>query len=94
VAVLGFIAELGIGAPEYHSQVGTYARSTADVVIGVGELAKHYNPDYWFECSEVCSQEIEHLLHSGDCVLVKGSAAARMSVVVDSLKEIGERGLG
>ena len=94
LAVLGFMAELGDEAPAYHSEVGAYARSRADVVVGVGELAKHYDPDYWFACSEACSREIERIVCSGDCLLVKGSASARMYVVVDKLKEIAKQWIG
>jgi UDP-N-acetylmuramoyl-tripeptide--D-alanyl-D-alanine ligase len=91
LAVLGCMAELGEQTPAFHREIGIYARCTADVVIGVGELARNYEPDYWFPSSEACSSEIAALLRFGDCLLVKGSASNRMRVVADRIKEIAEK---
>lgn len=86
VAVLGSMAELGEEAPGYHEDVGKYARERADVVIGVGELARLYAPDYWFNDSEACAYEVRKLVRPGDCVLVKGSGATKVGKVVLELK--------
>lgn len=88
LAVLGHMSELGTEAVHYHQELGAYARSRTDVLIGVGELSRHYDPDHWFETSEVCAAKIDNLVASGDCVLVKGSASSRMRDVVDKLREI------
>lgn len=90
LAVLGFMAELGADGPRYHEDVGAYARSRADVLIGVGELSKLYKPDHWFASSEDCADGIENLLRSTDCVLVKGSHSARMELIVKRLRTIAE----
>ena len=90
VAVLGGMGELGEEGPRYHNEIGTYARGRADVVIGVGILAKHYNPDHWFDNSEVCALQLESLIRSGDCLLVKGSASFCMARVTKELREIAE----
>ena len=91
LAVLGFMAELGAEGPRYHEDVGAYARSRTDILIGVGELSKLYKPDHWFDSSEACADAIENLLRIDDCVLVKGSHSARMELVVKSLRRIAER---
>ncbi len=91
LAVLGYMAELGDESPRYHREVGAYARSRADVVVGVGELARHYAPDHWFADSEACLLGIEELLRSDDCLLVKGSFAVQMERVVLKLKEVAEK---
>ena len=91
LAVLGFMAELGAEGPLYHAQVGAYARSRTDLLIGVGELSKLYKPDHWFDSSEACADAIENLLCMNDCVLVKGSHSARMELVVKQLRKIAER---
>jgi len=70
VAVLGYMAELGENAPQYHEEIGAYARGHADYVIGVGELAKYYDADIWFDSSEACAEQIESVLRQNDCVLV------------------------
>jgi len=87
VAVLGHMAELGEHAPQYHKEIGIYARAHADYVIGVGELARYYDADIWFESSEACSEQIQEVLRENDFVLVKGSGAARMRMVADKLRE-------
>lgn len=91
LAILGVMRELGEEGPRYHEEVGAYARSRADVLIGVGELAKHYNPDFWFETSDACADRIESLVRVDDCLLVKGSASARMGRVVKRLCDIAEK---
>ena len=85
VAVLGNMSELGDTAPRYHVDLGHYARDRADLVIGVGDLARHYAADYAFETSEACVATIEKLLEADDVVLVKGSASSRMRMIVERL---------
>jgi UDP-N-acetylmuramoyl-tripeptide--D-alanyl-D-alanine ligase len=91
LAVLGFMAELGKESPRYHVEVGAYARSRADILIGVGDLSKHYNPNFWFETSDACAAQIENLVRFNDCLLVKGSFAAQMERVVNKLCEIADK---
>ena len=91
MAILGGMGELGDEAPRYHEEVGAYARSRADVLVGVGDLSKHYDPDHWFDNSDACADGIESLLRFDDCLLVKGSASTRMWQVVNKLREIAEK---
>jgi len=91
LAILGSMSEMGEESRRYHEELGDYARSRADLLIGVGELSRHYAPDHWFDSSDACANEIEKLLRCDDCVLVKGSASARMSRVVTKLREIAEQ---
>lgn len=91
LAILGGMAEMGEESRRYHEELGDYARGRADLLIGVGELSRHYSPDHWFDSSDACADGIEKLLRCDDCVLVKGSASARMSRVVTKLREIAEQ---
>ncbi len=86
VAVLGTMAELGEQSPEYHAAIGDHARRCADLTIGVGDMAAHYNADFLFPDSDACAAAIGGLLASGDHVLVKGSASVGMSKIVERLK--------
>jgi UDP-N-acetylmuramoyl-tripeptide--D-alanyl-D-alanine ligase len=88
VAILGDMAELGDGGPDYHREIAAYARGRADVVVGVGALARHYAADYWFPDSDKCAAGIDDVIRSGDCVLVKGSHAIRLGRVVRRLEAI------
>lgn len=88
LAVLGGMSELGENGASFHEDVGAYARSRSDIVVGVGELARHYDPDIWFESSDACADQIGNLARPGDCILVKGSASTRMSKVVERLKQL------
>lgn len=87
LAVLGGMSELGENGVSFHEEIAAYARSRADLLVGVGDLARHYNPDIWFETSEACADQIGNLARLGDCILVKGSASTRMSKVVERLRE-------
>ena len=91
LAILGGMAEMGEECRFYHEELGAYARNRTDVLIGVGELARLYSPDHWFDNSDACADGIEQLLRFDDHVLVKGSASARMSRVVTKLREISEK---
>ena len=91
VAVLGYMAELGEEAPRYHEEIGRYARNRARLIVGVGELAKHYSPDYWFRTADDCADQIESILGENDCVLVKGSHSSQMERVVARLCRVGEQ---
>src|SRR5262249_3125485 len=46
IAVLGEMGELGPEAPGFHREVGEHARAAGiDLLIGVGEPARDYEPD-------------------------------------------------
>lgn len=88
IALLGSMSELGAEATQYHEQIGAYAHQKADVVIGVGELARHYEPDHWFADSDECARQVHGLVVPGDCVLVKGSHSVHMSAIVERLRAV------
>lgn len=88
VAILGQMAELGQQAAKYHRDIGQYAHSHSDLVVGVGELGKAYDPDYWFATSTECATAVPDLLRDGDCILVKGSASLKMGDVVTALHKV------
>jgi UDP-N-acetylmuramoyl-tripeptide--D-alanyl-D-alanine ligase len=92
VAVLGHMAELGEESVRYHKEIGAYARTRADVVIGLGELGRNYQADHWFESSLACGRHIQSLLQPGDVVLVKGSNSANTEKVVARLRELWQQG--
>ena len=82
VAVLGSMAELGDEAPRYHAEVDT---SGIDVVVGVGELARGYEPDEWVANAADAVPLVRGLVQPGDIVLVKGSRSVGLEVVADAL---------
>jgi UDP-N-acetylmuramoyl-tripeptide--D-alanyl-D-alanine ligase len=88
VAILGTMAELGPGGPQYHEELGSYARARTDVVIGVGDLARLYRPDHWFATSKICTGSLRQLVHRNDCLLVKGSHSVHLDRVVQELQRI------
>jgi UDP-N-acetylmuramoyl-tripeptide--D-alanyl-D-alanine ligase len=86
VAILGEMAELGPDAPGYHEDVGRLAEGV-DVVLGVGELAKHYRPGAWTATAAEAIEVARALVRPGDAVLVKGSRSVGLEVVADALLE-------
>jgi UDP-N-acetylmuramoyl-tripeptide--D-alanyl-D-alanine ligase len=86
VAILGEMAELGPGSPGYHEEIGRVAKNLGvDVVIGVGELARNYEPVDWSPDATAAIDMARNVIHPGDCVLVKGSRAAGLEVVAEAL---------
>jgi UDP-N-acetylmuramoyl-tripeptide--D-alanyl-D-alanine ligase len=86
VAVLGEMAELGADAPRFHDEVGAYARALGvDVVVGVGELSRRYEPDEWVPDAAAATELARTVVVPGDTVLVKASRAVGLEVVADAL---------
>jgi UDP-N-acetylmuramoyl-tripeptide--D-alanyl-D-alanine ligase len=86
VAILGEMAELGPEAPRYHEEIGREAEAV-DIVLGVGELARHYRPDEWAPSAAEAREVALGLFRPGDAILVKGSRSVGLEVVADALLE-------
>jgi UDP-N-acetylmuramoyl-tripeptide--D-alanyl-D-alanine ligase len=86
VAILGEMAELGPEAPRYHEEVGRQAEAV-DVVLGVGDLARHYGPAEWTPTAAEAVEVALALTRPGDAILVKGSRSVGLEVVADALLE-------
>jgi UDP-N-acetylmuramoyl-tripeptide--D-alanyl-D-alanine ligase len=84
VAILGEMAELGDEARRFHEEIG-HAAEKVDVVIGVGPLARAYEPDAWAADAAGAVELARELVQPGDAVLVKGSRSVGLEVVADSL---------
>jgi UDP-N-acetylmuramoyl-tripeptide--D-alanyl-D-alanine ligase len=84
IAVLGGMAELGPEGPRYHREVGALTNEL-DVVVGVGELARDYEPTHWVADAEAAATLLGELLEPGDIVLVKGSRAVGLEGVAANL---------
>ena len=92
VAILGHMAELGPESVRYHQEIGAYARARADLIIGVGLHAPHYDPHHWFRTAEECAEQLPDLLRRGDLVYVKGSHSVHLVRVVAAIKRLCETG--
>ncbi|MGE5409272.1 MAG: UDP-N-acetylmuramoyl-tripeptide--D-alanyl-D-alanine ligase, partial [Syntrophothermus sp.] len=89
VAVLGEMGELGTDAPGYHREVGAHARAHGiDLVIGVGELARDYDPDELVADPGEAAELLAAQLEAGDAILVKGSRSVGMEHVAEALTDL------
>jgi UDP-N-acetylmuramoyl-tripeptide--D-alanyl-D-alanine ligase len=89
IAVLGEMAELGPGAAAYHREVGAHARAEGvDLLVGVGEPARDYEPDELVGAPEEAAELLAAQLEPGDTVLVKGSRSAGLEAVAVALGEL------
>jgi len=84
VAILGDMAELGHDARRYHREIGEDA-AAIDVVLGVGDLARDYDPDEWVASAAEAVDVALGLVRAGDAILVKGSRSVGLEVVADAL---------
>jgi UDP-N-acetylmuramoyl-tripeptide--D-alanyl-D-alanine ligase len=84
VAILGEMAELGPEAPRYHREIGEDA-AAVDLVLGVGELAREYEPDEWVATAGEAVDVALGLMRPGDAILVKGSRSVGLEVVAEAL---------
>jgi UDP-N-acetylmuramoyl-tripeptide--D-alanyl-D-alanine ligase len=93
IAVLGEMAELGPGAAGYHREVGEHAREQAiDMIVGVGAAARDYDPDELVATPADAGELLAAQLGPGDVVLVKGSRAAGLEAVAETLTELMSAG--
>jgi UDP-N-acetylmuramoyl-tripeptide--D-alanyl-D-alanine ligase len=98
IVVLGDMLELGEEAPKLHREVGQEAaRIGAEVIVAVGKMAEEVvrgatsagNPEVCltFSDSSAAAENILRYLQPGDMVLVKGSRALQMELVVKAITE-------
>ena len=86
VAVLGEMRELGADAAAHHREIGEHARAAGvELLIGVGELAREYEPDTEVPDADAAADALDRALAEGDAVLVKGSRAVGLEVVAERL---------
>jgi UDP-N-acetylmuramoyl-tripeptide--D-alanyl-D-alanine ligase len=88
IAVLGTMAELGDGSPDYHREIGEHAAARGiDVLVPVGREALAYLDGFHGEAHPVAGPEeagalLEEVARPGDRVLVKGSRSAGLERVL------------
>lgn len=86
LAVLGEMRELGPEAERFHGETAAHARDTGvDILIGVGEMARAYEPDAWYGTSEEAAEGLSGVLGGDDAVLVKGSRSVGLEVIAQRL---------
>jgi len=96
VAILGEMAELGPGAPEFHRAIGEEAaRVGIEALVAVGELAHGYlggavgvPVTRWARDAAAAIAAAEEVVEPGDCVLVKASRAVGLEVVAEALAAV------
>jgi UDP-N-acetylmuramoyl-tripeptide--D-alanyl-D-alanine ligase len=96
VAILGDMAELGAGAPEFHRQIGEEAaRAGVEALLAVGELSRGYLEGAtgiavtrWVPDASAALLAGEALVEPGDCVLVKASRAVGLEAVAEALAAV------
>lgn len=98
VVVLGDMLELGDEAVQLHREIGREAAGIgAQVLVAVGEMAEevvegakmtgHPQVCLTFNDSRAAAENISRYLQPGDVVLVKGSRAMQMELVVQAICE-------
>jgi UDP-N-acetylmuramoyl-tripeptide--D-alanyl-D-alanine ligase len=93
VAVLGGMFELGVGAREYHREIGALATELgADLLVCVGDEARWYAEGFAGEAifygdAAVAGEGLKEHLESGDYVVVKGSRGVGLEAVSRRLRE-------
>ncbi len=89
IAVLGEMAELGPEAATYHGEIGGHARAEGiDLVVGVGEPARAYDPDELVGDPAEAAELLAAQLEPGDTILVKGSRSVGLEAVAETLAEL------
>jgi len=98
VAILGDMLELGPDEATLHRAVSQDQNLKIIAKVHcVGPLMKHLydalpnrKRGEWFETSDLLAAKVEKLLTDGDVVMVKGSLGAKMGLIVDAIKNLGD----
>lgn len=98
VAILGDMLELGPDEAALHRAVSRDENlRQIDTVHCVGSLMKHLHDALpaakrgeWVETSSELALQVKKLLTGGDVVVVKGSLGAKMGLIVDAIKKLGD----
>ena len=94
VAILGDMFELGENSDMLHSGVGCYAKGKTDLLICIGENAKHIYDGakeagvahiYHFTDKESFLREKGNLLQAGDTILLKASHGMAFETLISQL---------
>ncbi len=88
VAILGEMAELGEDSSRYHEEIGEFASELGIEIMGVGELARAYEPAAWAADDEEVVEAARTFLRPGDAVLVKASRAVGLEGIPDEITKI------
>lgn len=86
IAVLGEMREIGEVSDIAHQEVGKLAHEVADLIIGVGEKAKLYQPDQWFADVEATARYLLGGIKENDIILIKGANALELAKLVKALE--------
>jgi UDP-N-acetylmuramoyl-tripeptide--D-alanyl-D-alanine ligase len=85
--VLGDMGEVGDQGPQFHDEVGRYARERGiERLFTLGELARGMGGEH-FEGIEALNGAVARELRTAQSVLVKGSRFMRMERVVEAIEE-------
>lgn len=85
VAILGDMLELGENSKKMHQEIGKLAHQDCDLIIGIGQMSKEYQPDFWYSSSDEAIQKVLAHLEDGDTILVKGSHGIKMEKIIKKL---------
>ena len=100
VLVLGDMGEVGDEGPQFHVEIGNYARDKGiERLLTLGQLARHTSEAFGpgaqhFEDIAAINQAAEELVTAGTTALVKGSRFMKMERVVQHLVNPLEQGQG
>lgn len=96
VAVLGDMRELGRYEIEAHRAIGNLAAERCDILVTIGTAGKLIADSAAnqmskenimnFDTSEDAKLKVQEIIQEGDVVLVKGSRAIKMEVIVEEIK--------
>ncbi|WDC85886.1 cyanophycin synthetase [Caloramator sp. mosi_1] len=94
IAILGDMFELGEYAVNLHKEVGRYCIDKCDILISIGEYAKHYYEaakdnieSYYFNNKEEALEFIKLNIKKDDVLLIKASRGMELEYISDNLKE-------
>lgn len=94
IAILGDMLEMGEHGPKAHVEIGEYAKTRADILIGVGPLGKEickgygegHGSVYQVKDAEAAGVCIASIMTSGDIILIKASRGVGLEKTIDYIK--------
>ena len=85
IGIIGDMKELGLESDVYHRQFRPILKKDFDILIGVGEKSKLFEPDYHFNQVEEAIPSVLRLVQKNDMILVKGSHSIHLEKIISKL---------
>ena len=92
IAVLGTMGELGDYAKEAHTEIGSFAKGKADLLLTTGDFKDCYKEGFEedtmiFETKKELMETLANMIKTGDTILIKASRSEKFEEIIKYIEK-------